>query len=346
MSDACPWLLQVGGCLPCIDRGAAVLKRPLLKNAYAGAELHREQWVGQSPCSWPCSSWPRHLKQRPRTPSGWASRPCAGRRRRPRHRLRASATTTPSRWSMRANGAVVRSRPNGRDRRRAPGPHAARDDHVALGHADVARRALGPRDPPVAAERPHRLDLAARAARTVKSRIWVDAHVSSRRVNLMLGTHVMRSFVAAVGAAGSPTPTGRFSVTDPIATGDPGGPFGWYAFGLSGHQPNLPAGWSGGDQLAIHGTNSPVVARNGRLRRAACASRRPRSASSSATCTRARRSSSRRSRPPRGGLRLPHGTWRSLVAHLLWEQGVASSNLAVPIVRNVRLAGGTLRAHG
>ena len=24
------------------------------------------------------------------------------------------------------------------------------------------------------------------------------------------------------------------------------------------------------------------------------------------------------------------GTWRSLVAHLLWEQGVASSNLAVP----------------
>ena len=24
------------------------------------------------------------------------------------------------------------------------------------------------------------------------------------------------------------------------------------------------------------------------------------------------------------------GTWRSLVAHLLWEQGVAGSNLAVP----------------
>ena len=67
----------------------------------------------------------------------------------------------------------------------------------------------------------------------------------------------MRSFIAAVGASASPTPVGRFSVTDPIATGDPGGPFGWYAFGLSGHQPNLPAGWSGGDQLAIHGTNAP-----------------------------------------------------------------------------------------
>ena len=26
---------------------------------------------------------------------------------------------------------------------------------------------------------------------------------------------------------------------------------------LNGHQPKLPAGWSGGDRLAIHGTNSP-----------------------------------------------------------------------------------------
>jgi hypothetical protein len=26
-----------------------------------------------------------------------------------------------------------------------------------------------------------------------------------------------------------------------------------------------------------------------------------------------------------------HGTWRSLVAHLLWEQGAAGSNPAVPI---------------
>src|SRR4051794_18727843 len=44
-------------------------------------------------------------------------------------------------------------------------------------------------------------------------------------------------------------------------------------------------------------------------------------------------------RPPRGGRTLSpsltavggDGTWRSLVAHLLWEQGVVSSNLTVPI---------------
>src|SRR5207342_2684040 len=83
-------------------------------------------------------------------------------------------------------------------------------------------------------------------------------------------------------------------------------------------------------------TSSPSTARTPRRRserpppRGACGSRRPRSASSSATCAQARRSSSRRSRLRRRGLRLAHGTWRSLVAHLLWEQGVASSNLAVP----------------
>ena len=31
-----------------------------------------------------------------------------------------------------------------------------------------------------------------------------------------------------------------------------------YAFGLSGHQPYLPPNWSGGDQLAIHGTDDPA----------------------------------------------------------------------------------------
>ena len=97
-----------------------------------------------------------------------------------------------------------------------------------------------------------------RGRRTVHTRTWVQADLSRRRVMLMRSGAVRRSFVAAIGAPGSPTPIGRFSVTDPIATGDPSGPFGWYAFGLSGHQPNLPAGWSGGDQLAIHGTNDPA----------------------------------------------------------------------------------------
>jgi len=75
---------------------------------------------------------------------------------------------------------------------------------------------------------------------------WVRADLSQRTVSLMRGRHRMVVFRSAIGAPSTPTPTGRFYVTDLVATGDPSGPFGWFAFGLSGHQPNLPAGWSGG----------------------------------------------------------------------------------------------------
>ena len=59
----------------------------------------------------------------------------------------------------------------------------------------------------------------------------------------------------ATGAPSSPTPPGDYVVTDRVAFG--GGALGSFAFGISGIQPRLPAGWSGGDQLAIHGTDEP-----------------------------------------------------------------------------------------
>ncbi len=61
---------------------------------------------------------------------------------------------------------------------------------------------------------------------------------------------------AATGAPASPTPPGRYFVTDRIPFA-PGGTLGSFAFGISGIQTRLPAGWNGGDQLAIHGTNDP-----------------------------------------------------------------------------------------
>ena len=94
--------------------------------------------------------------------------------------------------------------------------------------------------------------------RVVRTRTWVLGNLTSRQVVVLRGRHEVARFPAAIGAPGTPTPTGSFSVTDRVDTGNPGGPFGWYAFGLSGHQPNLPAGWGGGDQLAIHGTNAPT----------------------------------------------------------------------------------------
>jgi lipoprotein-anchoring transpeptidase ErfK/SrfK len=61
---------------------------------------------------------------------------------------------------------------------------------------------------------------------------------------------------AATGAPSSPTPVGQYFVTDRVSF--PAGSYlGSFAFGISGIQPWLPAGWSGGNQLAIHGTNNP-----------------------------------------------------------------------------------------
>ncbi|MDQ3955759.1 MAG: L,D-transpeptidase [Actinomycetota bacterium] len=84
----------------------------------------------------------------------------------------------------------------------------------------------------------------------------VHADLSEHTVTVTrLGKVVMR-FPAATGAAASPTPVGDYFVTDRVAI-VPSNSFGSYAFGLSGIQTNLPAGWSGGDQLAIHGTQDP-----------------------------------------------------------------------------------------
>jgi len=60
-----------------------------------------------------------------------------------------------------------------------------------------------------------------------------------------------------VGASDSPTPTGRFAVTDKLAGGRFSAAYGCCILALSAIQTNLPAGWSGGDRVAIHGTLSP-----------------------------------------------------------------------------------------
>jgi hypothetical protein len=62
----------------------------------------------------------------------------------------------------------------------------------------------------------------------------------------------------AVGASDTPTPTGEFYVTDKLPGADFGTYYGCCILALSGRQPNLPQGWSGGDRLAIHGAPTPT----------------------------------------------------------------------------------------
>lgn len=87
------------------------------------------------------------------------------------------------------------------------------------------------------------------------TRVMVHASLSQHRITITVGTKVVFRTAAATGSSSSPTPPGRYVVTDRVPFS--GGALGTFAFGISGIQPHLPYGWSGGNQLAIHGTSAP-----------------------------------------------------------------------------------------
>ena len=93
-----------------------------------------------------------------------------------------------------------------------------------------------------------------RAARLVANPWRITADLSDREVTVTRRGRVVRRFPVAVGGAGTPTPSGRFSVTDKIRFRTGSTAYGCCALALSGHQPNIAQGWAGGDRLAIHGT--------------------------------------------------------------------------------------------
>jgi lipoprotein-anchoring transpeptidase ErfK/SrfK len=68
----------------------------------------------------------------------------------------------------------------------------------------------------------------------------------------------VRTVVAAFGRPGSPTPLGRFAVTDRLSGAGFHRAYGCCILALSGHQPHLPGGWTGGDRLAVHATDDPA----------------------------------------------------------------------------------------
>jgi lipoprotein-anchoring transpeptidase ErfK/SrfK len=80
---------------------------------------------------------------------------------------------------------------------------------------------------------------------------------SRRLLLLKRGSTVVRRMTVGVGRPESPTPTGRFAVTDKLSGYNYGPYYGCCIVALSAHQPHLPAGWTGGDRIAIHGTNVP-----------------------------------------------------------------------------------------
>ncbi|MDP1846161.1 MAG: L,D-transpeptidase [Solirubrobacteraceae bacterium] len=84
----------------------------------------------------------------------------------------------------------------------------------------------------------------------------IEVDLSALRLLVRRDGKVVRRVRVAVGRPGHETPTGRYAITDALRVSDAGGPYGCCALALTGRQPNVPQGWTGGDRIAIHGTNS------------------------------------------------------------------------------------------
>jgi lipoprotein-anchoring transpeptidase ErfK/SrfK len=89
--------------------------------------------------------------------------------------------------------------------------------------------------------------------RLSRSAFTLNVDLSARVIRVRRGTRVRRTIHVAVGAAATATPVGRFAITDKLAGAGYSAVYGCCILALSGHQTNLPPGWTGGDRLAIHG---------------------------------------------------------------------------------------------
>ena len=82
----------------------------------------------------------------------------------------------------------------------------------------------------------------------------VHVDLSKRELVVKRDGTPVRRLEVGVGRKGHATPIGRFAVTDKLRVKDPDSPYGCCVLALTGHQTRLPAGWPGGDRLAVHAT--------------------------------------------------------------------------------------------
>jgi len=85
------------------------------------------------------------------------------------------------------------------------------------------------------------------------ARVSLEIDLSARLLRVRSGNRVRRTIRVGIGAPGTPTPVGRFAVTDKLNGANYSPVYGCCILALSAHQTHLPSGWTGGDRIAIHG---------------------------------------------------------------------------------------------
>lgn len=85
--------------------------------------------------------------------------------------------------------------------------------------------------------------------------VFLDRH----RLKAFKGDETILNTRIAVGTRDTPTPGGRYYVKELLQPPDPTGPYGTYAYGLSGFS-NVLESFAGGEGvIGIHGTNDPSL---------------------------------------------------------------------------------------
>ena len=112
------------------------------------------------------------------------------------------------------------------------------------------------------------IDARAGGLNYTRTRLELVVDLSNRQLLVESGRRIVHRFSVGIGRTGSPTPVGRFAVTDKLDGHVYSSSYGCCILALSATQPNLPAGWSGGNRIAIHGT--PNASDFGRAVSAGC----------------------------------------------------------------------------
>lgn len=86
----------------------------------------------------------------------------------------------------------------------------------------------------------------------------LDVHVDLHRLDLFAYGKLLRHFPVGVGRTATPTPGGTFYLAELLRPPNPGGPYGPFAYGLSGHSTTLQS-FAGSDAvIGLHGTDDPA----------------------------------------------------------------------------------------
>ncbi|WNM24890.1 L,D-transpeptidase [Demequina capsici] len=87
---------------------------------------------------------------------------------------------------------------------------------------------------------------------------WIEVSISGFTMTVYDGTEAVLTTPIGVGRDDRPTPGGVYYLKELLRVPDASGPYGPYAYGLSGYQSTLDSFHGGEAVIGIHGTNDPT----------------------------------------------------------------------------------------